>query len=387
MAKRDYYEVLGLEKNAGKPEIKKAYRKMARKYHPDMNKDNTKESEERFKEVSEAYEILVDEQKRANYDRFGHEGVKGSWGGGGFDWSNFTHFGDVEDIFGSAFSDIFSSRGGIFEMFFGGGDNGMHRVRRGKDISYQMEISLKEAAFGVEKDIEFYRKETCGNCKGTGGEPGSKVKTCPSCNGTGQVRHIQSTGFSQIVRIENCRKCRDGKVVENKCDECDGTGKKRRRKTISVQVPSGLDSGSTIRIRGEGEAGERSGLQGDLYIKIIVEPNDFFKRHGDEIICEIPITFTQAALGDEIDVPTIDGRDKLKIPDGTQTDAVFRLKGKGIQNYRTGRRGDQHIKIVVVTPKKLKDKEKDLLIEFSKLRGEKIPEKKKLFLKRKRSKT
>lgn len=382
--KRDYYEVLGISKNASKAEIKKAYRKMARKHHPDMNKENQKEAEEKFKEISEAYEVLIDDQKKANYDRFGHAGLQGSWGGSGFDWNNFTHFGDVEDIFGRAFSDLFSSRGGIFDMFFSGGEGRTYRSRKGNDISHKLEITLEQAAFGIEKEIEVNRNEECSNCKGSGGEPGSDVKTCPTCNGTGQVRHIQTTGFTQIVRIESCRRCKNGKVIEKKCNECGGVGVIRKNKKISINIPAGLDTGSTIRVRGEGEAGPQGARAGDLYIKIYVEPHEFFERHGNEIICEVPITFTQAALGDEIVVPTLDGEEKLKIPESTQTDSVFRFRGKGIPNLRTNRRGDQHIKIVVKIPTRLKEGEKQLLLDFSKLRGEKIPVKKRLFLKRKK---
>jgi molecular chaperone DnaJ len=351
MAKRDYYEVLGVSRNASADELKKAYRKLARQHHPDANPGNKEEAEAKFKEISEAYAVLSDPEKRANYDRFGHAGADGQGFGG------FEGFGD------------FGGLGDIFEMFFGGG-GGRRRngPERGNDIRADMELNLKEAAFGLEREIKVPRIETCGTCGGNGAAPGSKPQTCTTCGGSGQMQFAQNTPFGRIVQSRTCDRCRGtGKIIEKSCPTCRGDGQVRKTRNIKVKVPPGVDNGSRLRLSGEGEAGVRGGPPGDLYVYIHVKPHRVFKREGDDLICEVPVSFTQAALGDELDVPTLEGTEKLRIPEGTQSGTIFRIRGKGVPHVNGYGRGDQHVRIQVVTPSKLTEKQKELLREFARL--------------------
>ena len=345
--KRDYYEVLGVDRNASAEEIKKAYRSLARKLHPDVNK--APDAEERFKEVKEAYDVLSDEQKRAQYDRYGHIDPNQGFGGGGFSGADFGGFGD------------------IFDMFFGGGSRrDPNAPQRGSDLQYTMTIEFKEAVFGVEKDITIPRTETCDTCRGSGARPGTKPETCSVCRGTGQQEIVQNTPFGRIVNRRLCSQCGGtGRVVRDKCATCRGTGKVKRQRTIHVRIPAGVDEGAQIRLSGEGEAGSRGGPPGDLYIVIRVKPHEFFDREGDDIYCEVPLTFAQAALGDEIEVPTLTEKVKLRIPAGTQTGTYFRLKGKGVPRLRGMGAGDQHVKVTVVTPTNLTEEQKELLRQFA----------------------
>ncbi|MEJ9209991.1 molecular chaperone DnaJ [Bacillus smithii] len=355
MSKRDYYEVLGVSKNASKDEIKRAYRKLSKKYHPDINKEPG--AEEKFKEVKEAYEVLSDDQKRARYDQFGHEDPNQSQGfGGGF--SGFDGFGGFEDI---------------FNTFFGGGGSrrrNPNAPRAGADLQYSMSISFEEAVFGKETEIQIPKEETCDTCGGSGAKPGTKPETCPHCHGTGQISTEQNTPFGRIVNRRVCTHCDGtGQIIREKCSTCGGTGKVRKRRRIHIKIPAGIDDGQQLRVAGQGEPGVNGGPPGDLYIVFHVKPHEFFERDGDDIYCEMPLTFAQAALGDEIEVPTLHGKVKLKIPAGTQTGTKFRLRGKGAPNVHGYGVGDQHIIVKVVTPTKLTDRQKQLLREFAEIGG------------------
>jgi len=362
MTKRDYYEVLGVGRDATEREIKRAYRRLAKKYHPDVNK--APDAEEKFREISEAYEVLIDPEKRANYDRFGHAGTESIFGKGGFKWSDFTHFSDIEDIFGR---DFFGRD--IFDVFFRGfrGETRRGPVK-GNDLSYDLEISLEDAALGLNTELRIPRTEKCPTCNGTGARSPADIKTCPRCNGTGQEKRERRTPFGQFVSITTCSRCHgEGKIIERPCPECNGTGRIRRMRKISVKIPPGVDTGSRLRIANEGDAGVRGGPPGDLYVVIHVLPHEFFRREENDLYCEIPITFSQAALGAEIEVPTLRSKARIKIPPGTQTGTIFRLKGKGIPRLRGGGRGDQNVKIRVVTPKKLNRRQRELFEELSKI--------------------
>lgn len=354
MSKKDFYDVLGVGKDASEDEIKKAYRKLARKYHPDVNKAS--DAEERFKEVKEAYDTLGDSQKRAHYDQFGHTDPNQGFGGGG--GADFGGFGD------------------IFDMFFGGGGRrNPNAPRQGADLQYTMTIDFKEAVFGKETEIEIPREETCSTCNGNGAKPGTKPETCQHCSGSGQLNIEQNTAFGRIVNRRVCNHCSGtGKFIKDKCRTCGGDGTVKKRKKIKVRIPAGIDHGQQIRHSGQGEAGANGGPPGDLYIVFNVKPHEFFERSGDDIFCEMPITFAQAALGDEIEVPTLTGKVKLKIPAGTQTGSNFRLKGKGVPNVHGRGQGDQHVKVRIITPKKLTEKQKDLLREFAKVSGTEVDE-------------
>ncbi|HEO8418585.1 molecular chaperone DnaJ [Niallia sp. FSL W8-0635] len=353
MDKRDYYEVLGVSKGASKDEIKKAYRKLSKKYHPDINKDA--DADEKFKEVKEAYEVLSDDQKRAHYDQFGHTDPNQGFGGGAGD---FGGFGGFEDI---------------FSTFFGGGGSRRrdpNAPRQGADLQYTMTLSFEEAAFGKETEIEIPREENCETCNGTGAKPGTKPVTCKHCSGTGQLNVEQNTPFGRIVNRRTCNYCNGtGKEIKHKCSTCGGTGKVKKRRKISVKIPAGIDDGQQLRVSGQGEPGVNGGPAGDLYVVFHIRRHEFFERDGEDVYCEMPITFVQAALGDEVEVPTIHGKVKLKVPAGTQTGTKFRLKGKGIPNVRGYGQGDQHVIIRLVTPTKLSDKQKQLLQEFAEVSG------------------
>lgn len=369
--KRDYYDILGVAKGADAQEIKKAYRKQAMKYHPDRNPGD-QESEEKFKEVSEAYEILSDENKRRNYDQFGHEGVNGQGGFGGQGFGG-QGFGGFEDIFGDIFGDMFG--GG-----FGGGRPRRRGPERGADIRQNVTISFEEAAFGKNISIKLNRSEECDECHGSGAKPGTSKKTCPTCNGAGEVRTVQRTPFGNVASSRPCTACEgEGEVVESPCSKCSGKGSTRKVKTIEVDIPAGIDDGQMIKLSGQGEIGSKGGPRGDLYIAVSIQPHPLFTREGNDIYFDMPITFVQATLGDEIEVPTLDGKVKYTVPEGTQTGTVFRLREKGIPRLRGNTRGDQYIKVVVDTPKKLNDKQKDILREFAKECGEDVHEKKKTF--------
>lgn len=355
MAKRDYYEVLGVAKGASKDEIKKAYRKLSKKYHPDINKEPG--ADEKFKEIAEAYEVLSDDQKRAHYDQFGHSDPNQGFGSGGFGGADFGGFGGFEDI---------------FSTFFGGGGRRRdpNAPRQGADLQYTMTLSFEDACFGKETDIEIPREESCNTCNGTGAKPGTKPQTCSHCHGSGQISMEQDTPFGRIVNRRVCHYCDGtGKQIKEKCSTCRGTGKVKKRRKIHVKIPAGIDDGQQLRVAGQGEPGINGGPAGDLYIVFHVRQHEFFERDGDDIYCEIPITFAQAGLGDEIEVPTLHGKVKLKVPAGTQTGTKFRLKGKGVPNVRGYGVGDQHIVVRIVTPTKLTDRQKELLQEFAEISG------------------
>ncbi|NMG64288.1 molecular chaperone DnaJ [Azoarcus indigens] len=346
MSKRDYYEVLGVNRDAGDDEIKKAYRKLAMKFHPDRNPDN-KEAEEKFKEAKEAYEMLSDPQKKAAYDRYGHAGVDPSMGGGqqGFDG------------FADAFSDIFG------DIFGGGGSGGRGRsnVYRGADLRYNLEITLEEAARGAEKTIRIPTVEECETCHGSGAKPGTQAKSCPTCGGAGQVRIQQ--GFFSIQ--QTCPKCHgSGRIIPDPCRDCNGAGRVKKQKTLEVKIPAGIDEGMRLRHAGHGEPGVNGGPPGDLYVEIHIRQHAVFQRDRDDLHCEMPISFTTAALGGEIEIPTLDGMARLKIPAETQSGKVFRLRGKGIRNVRSQAPGDLMCHVVVETPVNLTDRQKELLREF-----------------------
>ena len=375
MSKRDYYEVLGVSKTATQDELKKAYRKLARKYHPDLNKDN-EEAAEKFKECNEAYSVLSDDQKRAQYDQFGHAAFEnGGMGGGG----GFSGAGGFGGFGGSGMEDI-------FDMFFGGqGGRGGSRAKtgpqRGADLRFDLEITFEEAAFGLEKEINLYRDETCDHCHGEGAEPGSKVESCPECNGTGYVRFTQNTMFGQMVNERPCSRCKgEGKIISEPCKECRGKGTVKRNKKLKVKIPAGVDNGSRLRVSGEGEAGAKGGPSGDLYVYLYVKPHKFFERDGTTVLCEVPINIVQATLGADIKVPTLDGQVTMKVPEGTQPGKVLRLKGKGIPSLRGGSRGDQLVRIKVVVPTKLSDKQKDALRKFADISKDNINPEEKSFM-------
>lgn len=363
-SKRDYYEILGLDRNASDDDIKKSYRRLAKKYHPDVNTDDTAEA--KFKEASEAYQVLSDAQKRAKYDQFGHAGVDSNGFEGGFGGFDFGGVGD------------------IFETFFGGGFGRSSRSRtgpqKGADLKYATEISFEQAAFGVEQEISINRSEICTSCNGTGAKKGTSPTTCAHCNGSGQVQYKQNTPFGQFVNVKTCDVCRgEGKIITDPCTKCNSKGRIRKTVKIELNIPAGIDDGQTISIRGEGEPGLKGGPSGDLYVSIRVKPHTLFKRQGNDVICDIPITFVQAALGAELEVPTLDGRVKYQVPEGTQTDSVFRLRGKGIPSLRGSGRGDQYIKVSVEVPKKLNEKQKEILREFAELSGDEVHEETKGF--------
>lgn len=363
---KDYYETLGVSKNSSKEEIKKAYKRLAKTYHPD-NKETGDEG--RFKEINEAASILGNEEKREEYDQFGDaDSFKRASGQGGFDPSNFGFdFGD------SASFDF----GDIFDQFFGGGGNVFGgRQRRGRsqgdDLRYEMEIELEDAAFGTKKDIIIPRLEKCSKCHGTGAESTSDVVRCNICNGNGIVKQTRRTPFGIFATTTTCKKCHGtGEMIKNECNICDGEGRIEKERKIKVTIPAGVENGNQLRISGEGEAGERGADSGDLYVVMHINEHKYFERKGNDIFIEVPINFVQAALGDEVEVPTLKNKAKLKIPAGTQTGTLFRMKGKGIPSLHGHGYGNQFVKVKVVVPKKLNKKQKELLKEFSKVREDK----------------
>ena len=360
--KRDYYEVLGVSRNASEDELKSAYRKLALKYHPDRNPGD-KEAEEKFKEAAESYEVLRDREKRGIYDQYGHAGLEGS---------GFSGFGGFEDIF--------SSFGDIFEDFFGFGGRGRSRSRaqRGADLRYDLTLSFMQAAFGTETEIEVAKLETCGECGGNGCEPGSRPESCRQCGGSGQVSRSQ--GFFTIRT--SCHVCRgSGQVIARPCPKCRGNGRVQVSKRVAVKIPAGVDNGSRLRLSGEGEPGAYAGPAGDLYVFIHVQPHEFFERRENDILCQVSISFVQATLGDQITVPTLNGNKPLDIPKGTQPGDVFTFHGEGIPSLRTRKRGDQVIQVMIKTPTNLSKKQEELLREFAKLEKGKFSTKLKNMLK------
>lgn len=346
MSKRDYYEVLGVDKGVSEKDLKKAYRRVAMKYHPDRNPDD-KEAEDKFKEASEAYEVLSDSQKRAAYDQFGHAGVEGQGGMGGG-----QGFGNFSDIFGDVFGDIFGG---------GGGQRGRGGPARGADLRYTLDLSLEDAVKGTSVKIRVPTLVSCETCSGSGAKPGTSPVTCTTCGGVGQVRMQQ--GFFSVQ--QTCPNCRGkGTIISDPCVDCHGQGLIEETKTLSVKVPAGVDTGDRIRLAGEGEAGADGGPSGDLYVQVAVKEHPIFQRDGKNLYCEVPISFVDAALGGELDVPTLDGRVKLKVPAETQTGKLFRLRGKGVTPVRGGSAGDLMCRVIVETPVNLSNKQKDLLKEL-----------------------
>ena len=376
--KRDYYEVLGVSKGASEEEIKKAYKKLARKYHPDMNPGD-KEAEEKFKEVNEANEVLSDPDKKARYDQFGFAGVDPSYGAGagGPGWGDGAagfDFGDLGDIFGSFFG------GG-----FGGGGRSRTGPQRGESIRVGLAVEFTEAAFGCEKEITIERSENCPTCGGNGCAKGTTPEVCPECRGAGVVTQAQRTPFGVMQSQTSCPKCRGtGKIIHQPCPDCKGSGHTRKRKTIKVTIPAGIDDGQTISLRGQGHAGRNGGPTGDLLITVQIKPHPLFRREGTSVFCEAPITFTQATLGGELEIPTIDGKVKYDIPEGTQTGTVFRLRGKGIPVLNGRGRGDQFVTLTIETPRNLTREQKDALRKFSETLGEGNYEKRKSFFGKKK---
>lgn len=368
--KRDYYEILELGKGASDEEIKKAYRKLAKKYHPDVNPGD-KSAESKFKEINEAYEVLSDSQKRGRYDQYGHAGTDpngfGGYGGGGFGDFDFGGIGDIFETFfgGSGFGRSSRSKGG---------------PQKGNDLKYSMDVTFEEAAFGTEKEISLNRMENCPTCNGSGAKAGTTPTTCKHCNGSGQVQYKQSTPFGQFVNVRACDACRgEGKIISDPCNSCSGKGKTRKSVKLKIKIPQGIDDGQTISLRGEGEPGSKGGPRGDLYIGVRVKAHALFTRQGNDVICEMPITFVQAALGCELEVPTLDGKVKYTIPEATQTGTVFRLKGKGVPHLRGNGRGDQYVRVNIEVPKKLNESQKALLREFAEVSEETHEQRKSFF--------
>ena len=352
--KRDYYEVLGVSKSATEDELKKAYRKLAKQYHPDLHPDD-KEAEAKFKEVNEAYAVLSDSSTRAKYDQFGHAGVDPNFGAGAGGWGGFE----------GGFADF--DLGSIFDSFFGGGATRSRNTgpQRGESLRTSVRISFEEAAFGCEKEVTIQRSETCEECGGSGAAKGTNAEVCPDCHGTGTVRIQRQTPMGVFSSSSPCRKCNGtGKIISDPCKACKGSGAVRRQRKISVQIPAGIDDGQVISLRGQGNSGKRGGPAGDLLISVGVRPHPLFRREGDSVFCEAPITFVQAALGAELEIPTLDGKVSYTLPEGTQTGTTFRLRGQGIPHLHGKGRGDQYVTVTVEVPKNLTDAQKEQLRQF-----------------------
>ncbi len=371
--KRDYYEVLGLQKGAGDDEVKKAFRKMAMKYHPDKNQGN-KEAEEKFKEINEAYGILSDPDKKAKYDKFGFAGVdpNAGFGGGGAGFGGFSGFEDIFDMFGFG--------GGRGFGGFGGNNRNPNQPRKGQDLQKSIDITFEEAAFGTKKTIRLTKNSTCDHCHGEGNEPGTSKKTCDKCGGTGQVSHVQRTPFGQFQSVSQCDKCGGtGKIIEQHCKTCGGKGTVRKTSSIEISIPAGVDNDTVIPIKGQGEPGANGGPNGDLYIVLNIKPHKMFKRSYYDLYLDIPISFEQAALGGEIVVPTLEGKVKYKIPAGTQAGTKFRLKDKGIKYLRREAKGDLYVTVSIEIPTKLNSKQKKAIQDMSKVVTEDCYQKKTSF--------
>ena len=376
MAKRDYYEILGVAKDATEQEIKKAYRKLAMQHHPDRNKDD-KASEEKFKEASEAYEVLGDKEKKARYDQYGHSAFENGGAGGGFSGFSGGSFEDMGDIFGNIFGE-----GSPFGGFgFGGGGRQTRRVRRGSDLRYNLEVTLEEVARGTEKEIKYKRKSKCKTCTGSGVEPGHKMHTCDKCGGSGQIRVQQRTIFGVGQSIQTCDKCNGlGEIPEKECHTCHGSGVEKETYSKKVKIPAGIEEGQRLIVREAGDAGENNGEYGDLYVYISEKKHAIFTRHGNDIHCEVPIEIVTAILGGEIEVPTLDGKTKIKIPEGTQSGKVFRLKEKGIPRLHSNQKGSEILEVKVEIPTGLSSKQKDSLKKFGDSLNEKNYKNSKSFL-------
>lgn len=377
--KKDYYAILGVSKTATDDELKKAYRKMAKKYHPDANPDNKEEAEKKFKEVNEAYEVLSDPKKRKMYDQFGTADPQGFGGAGGpfgggnyysYSSSNWDDFGDLGDIFSS---------------FFGGGFGGQRATRRnngprkGEDLNYSMDISFEESFLGIEKEIVISRKETCSKCHGTGAKPGTNPIKCATCGGTGQIRQMQNTILGQVQTTRTCSDCHGtGEVITSPCETCGGKGTVRKNPKVKVKIPAGIGDNQTVVLRGQGNPGQKGGLNGDLYITLRIRNNTIFKREGNNVICNIPISITQATLGAELEIPMVDGsKEKYKIPEATQTGTQFTIRGKGFKNINSSSYGNFIFKVVVQTPKRLTKEQRELLTQLAKTMNEQPPVRKK----------
>ncbi len=383
--KRDYYEVLGVNKSATDDELKKAYRKLAKQYHPDANPNNKEEAEKRFKELNEAYEVLSDPKKRRMYDQFGTADPQGFGGAGGpfggqggyysYTGSGFDGFGDFGDL------------GDIFSSFFTGGFGGRQSSRRqsgpkkGADLNLRLDITFEEAYLGVDKDIIITRNETCQNCHGTGAKPGTKPMKCPTCQGTGQIKQVQNTILGQVQTTRTCSECHGtGEVIKEPCENCRGKGTVRKQPRIKVHIPAGIDDNQTVALRGEGDPGEKGGSNGDLYITVGIKKHSFFTRKGNTVLCDIPITITQATLGAELEIPMVDGsKEKYRIPEATQTGTKFTIRNKGFKNVNSSIQGDYVFTVIVQTPKKLTKEQRNLLTQLAQTMNEQPPIKKKGF--------
>ena len=360
--KRDYYEVLGVSKDASEQELKKAYRALAKKYHPDVNPGD-KEAEAKFKEASEAYAVLSDSEKRAKYDKFGHSAFDPNAGGTGFEGFDFSNMGDI-------FSDLFG-----FGDIFGGRSSRRSGPQRGSDVQTRLEITFMEAAFGCKKTVDLWTYDDCPDCKGSGAKGGTQPETCPTCHGSGQMRVQQQTMFGSMTSVRPCTTCGGtGKYIREKCDRCGGSGRIKAKKSYEVSIPAGIDDGQSVRMPGKGEPGLQGGPRGDLYISISIKSHNFFSRQGYDVFCSVPITFSQAALGDNLVIPTIDGDVQYAIEPGTQPGTRFRLKGKGIPYLRSSnnQRGDQYVTVNIQVPKKMTEQQKKALKAYSEAMGENV---------------
>ncbi len=372
--KRDYYEVLGVDKSAGASEIKKAYYKLAKKYHPDVNPGDA-EAEKMFKEINEAYAVLSDEDKKAKYDQFGHAAFENGGAGGGYG-AGFEGFGDFGDIFSSFF-------GGGFGGFGGGGSNRRNAPTRGDDVYVRITLTFEEAVRGCKKDITYGRVQKCADCSGSGAKKGTSAETCRKCGGSGQVRVQQRTMLGMMQTTRTCDECRgSGKIIKEPCTNCRGTGYVKISKTVSVTIPAGIDNDNNISLRGMGNEGRNGGPAGDLIISVTVKPHSVFERDGSDVYCEVPINYWEAVLGDEIEIPTLEGKEKFNIPEGTQTGTTFTLKGKGITRVNTSSRGNLYIIVKVDVPKNPNAKQRELLTQLAESYGDKVKSKKDSFFKK-----